>query len=116
MDRRFLTVLGVSLVFALVVASIFYQITARAGGPKKADVQPETRDVVVAVRPLAVGVTIKPADLRVDKIVPAAFPKGAFSKMEEVVDRSVIPGSRRAAAALGWRLSFRRECGRWRFA
>jgi pilus assembly protein CpaB len=90
MDRRFLTVLGVSLVFALVVASIFYQITARAGGPKKADVQPETRDVVVAVRPLAVGVTIKPADLRVDKIVPAAFPKGAFSKMEEVVDRSVI--------------------------
>ena len=92
MDRRFLTVLGVSLVFALVVASIFYQITARAGGPKKAESQQpsETKDVVVAVRPLAVGVTIKPADLRIEKIVPAAFPKGAFSKMEEVVDRSVI--------------------------
>lgn len=92
MDRRFLTVLGVSLVFALVVASIFYQITARAGGPKKADAQQpsETKDVVVAVRPLAVGTTIKPADLKIDKIVPAAFPKGAFSKMEEVVDRSVI--------------------------
>jgi pilus assembly protein CpaB len=92
MDRRFLTVLGVSLVFALVVASIFYQITARAGGPKKADAQQpqETRDVVVAARPLSVGVTIKPADLKIDKIVPAAFPKGAFSKMEEVVDRSVI--------------------------
>ncbi|MGA3025310.1 MAG: Flp pilus assembly protein CpaB [Bryobacteraceae bacterium] len=92
MDRRFLTVLGVSLVFALVVASIFYQITARAGGPKKAEAPPpsETKDVVVAARPLAVGVTIKPADLRIDKVVPAAFPKGAFSKMEEVVDRSVI--------------------------
>jgi len=91
MDRRFLTVLGVSLVFALVVASIFYQITARAGGPKKVEAQPvETRDVVVAARPLAVGVTIKPADLKIEKIVPAAFPKGAFSKMEEVVDRSVI--------------------------
>ncbi len=93
MDRRFLTVLGVSLVFALVVASIFYQITARAGGPRKTETaqQPqETKDVVVASRPLAVGVTIKPADLKIDKIVPAAFPKGAFSKMEEVVDRSVI--------------------------
>ncbi|HTP89360.1 MAG TPA: Flp pilus assembly protein CpaB [Bryobacteraceae bacterium] len=92
MDRRFLTVLGVSLVFALVVASIFYQITARAGGGKKTDAQQsvETKDVVVAARPLAIGVTIKPADLKVEKVVPAAFPKGAFSKMEEVVDRSVI--------------------------
>ena len=44
----------------------------------------------MAARPLAVGVTIKPADLKVDKVVPATFPKGAFSKMEEVVDRSVI--------------------------
>jgi len=35
MDRRFLTVLGVSLVFALVVSSVFYQMTARSNGPKK---------------------------------------------------------------------------------
>jgi pilus assembly protein CpaB len=92
MDRRFLTVLGVSLVFALVISSIFYQMTAHAGGPKKADAPApvETRDIIVAARPLPVGVTIKPADLRVEKVVPAAFPKGAFSRMEEVVDRSVI--------------------------
>ena len=31
MDRRFLTVLGVSLLFALVISSVFYQMTARAG-------------------------------------------------------------------------------------
>ena len=30
MDRRFVTVLGVSLVFALVVSSVFYQMTARS--------------------------------------------------------------------------------------
>ena len=30
MDRRFLTVIGVSLVFALVVSSVFYQMTSRA--------------------------------------------------------------------------------------
>ena len=31
MDRRFLTVLGVSLLFALVISSVFYQMTARVG-------------------------------------------------------------------------------------
>ena len=30
MDRRFITVLGVSLVFALVVSSVFYQMTAHS--------------------------------------------------------------------------------------
>ena len=89
MDRRFLTVLGVSLLFALVISSIFYQMTARAGGPKKAD-PGELKDVVVAVRKLDVGVTVKPADIKLAKIPASAFPKGAFSKPEEVIDRPVI--------------------------
>ena len=46
MDRRFLTVLGVSLVFALVVSSIFYQMTARAGGGTKKE-NTDTVDMVV---------------------------------------------------------------------
>ena len=89
MDRRFLTVLGVSLLFALVISSIFYQMTARAGGPKKTD-SGELKDVVVAVRRLDVGVTVKPADIKLSKTPAAAFPKGAFSKPEEVIDRPVI--------------------------
>jgi pilus assembly protein CpaB len=89
MDRRFLTVLGVSLLFALVISSIFYQMTARAGGPKKAD-PGELKDVVVAVRKLDVGVTVKPADIKLAKTPASAFPKGAFSKPEEVIDRPVI--------------------------
>lgn len=89
MDRRFLTVLGVSLLFALVISSVFYQMTARAGGPKKAE-PTDLRDVVMAVRPLAVGTTIKPADIKIGKIPASAFPKGAFSKPEEVIDRPVI--------------------------
>ena len=36
MDRRFLTVLGVSLLFALVISTVFYQMTARAGGKGQA--------------------------------------------------------------------------------
>jgi pilus assembly protein CpaB len=88
MDRRFLTVLGISLVFALVVSSVFYQMTARSGNrtPETQDM----RDVVVAVKPLGVGVMIKPTDVKVQKIAASAFPKGAFSKVEEVLDRPVI--------------------------
>ncbi|MCL4795577.1 MAG: Flp pilus assembly protein CpaB [Bryobacteraceae bacterium] len=88
MDRRFLTVLGVSLVFALVVTSIFYQMTAGAG-PKKTEVTDLT-DMVVAARPLPVGMTVKAADLKVVKVAANSFPKGAYSKPEDVLDRPVV--------------------------
>ncbi len=88
MDRRFLTVLGVSLVFALVVSSVFYQMTARSTTTKNDNTA--TRDVVVATHPMGVGVMVKPADVKVVKIAADAFPKGAFSKVEDVLDRPVI--------------------------
>lgn len=89
MDRRFLTVLGVSLVFALVVSSVFYQMTSR--GRSTAAQQPtDMRDIVVTTRPLSVGALIKPADVKLSKIPSQAFPKGAYSKVEEVLDRGVI--------------------------
>jgi len=89
MDRRFLTVLGVSLVFELVVSSVFYQMTSRGSGPKKAE-PTDMRDVVIATRPLGIGVMVKPADVKLIKVSGEAFPKGAFSKVEEVLDRPVI--------------------------
>ena len=91
MDRRFLTVLGVSLVFALVVSAIFYQLTARAGAPTgTAPEAKEMKDVVVAAKPLGIGGSIKPGDVKVSKIPADQFPKGAFSKVEEVMDRPVV--------------------------
>ncbi len=90
MDRRFLTVLGVSLLFALVISSVFYQMAAHAGSPKKAAETTDLKDVVLAARPLAVGTTIKPADIKLGKIPSSAFPKGAFAKPEEVIDRPLI--------------------------
>jgi len=90
MDRRFLTVLAVSLVFALVVSALFYSMTSKAGSqPKKAEAV-EMKDVVVAARPLPVGQTVKAADVKVVKIPAQAFPKGAFSKPEDVLDRPVV--------------------------
>lgn len=90
MDRRFLTVLAVSLVFALVVSAVFYQITARAGSSPKAAPAVEVKEVVIAAKPLSVGITIKRDDLKVAQLPKDAFPKGAFSKVEEVIDRSVV--------------------------
>jgi pilus assembly protein CpaB len=90
MDRRFLTVLGVSLVFALVVSSVFYQMTARSSSPSKRVESTDLKDVVVTARPLGVGVMVKPADVKVVKTPTSAFPKGGFSKVEDVLDRPVI--------------------------
>jgi len=90
MDRRFLTVLGVSLVFALVVSSIFYQMSARAGNGGKKPEPTDLKDIVKAAKVMSIGMTIKPDDVRVDKVPAAQFPKGAFSKVEEVIDRPVV--------------------------
>ena len=89
MDRRFLTVLGVSLLFALVISSVFYQMTSRAGSPKKVEAT-DLKDVVLAGKPMAVGMTVKAADLKLGKVPATSFPKGAFSKPDEVIDRPVI--------------------------
>jgi pilus assembly protein CpaB len=104
MDRRFLTVLGVSLVFALVVSSIFYQFTARSGPAKKAE-NTETRDVIVTTRPLGVGVMIRTADVKISKVPQDAFPKGAYSKVEDVLDRPVISNILMEEAVLEGRLA-----------
>jgi pilus assembly protein CpaB len=92
MDRRFLTVLGVSLVFALVVSSIFYQMSAKGSGSpsQKIPAAQELRDVVVAARPLPIGGLVKTGDVKIVKIAAEAFPKGAFSKDTEVLDRPVV--------------------------
>ncbi len=89
MDRRFITVLGVSLLFALLVSGVFYQMTGRAGTTRKAEPS-DQKDLVVTARPLGVGVMVKPADVKVVKVAAAAFPKGGFSKIEDVLDRPVI--------------------------
>lgn len=89
MDRRFLTVLGVSLVFALVVSSVFYQMASKAGSGKKQEVS-DLKDVVVAGRPMNPGTTVTAEDLKVIKMPVAQVPKGSFSKAEDVLGRPVI--------------------------
>ncbi len=107
MDRRFLTVLGVSLVFALVVSSIFYQMTAAKGSGSKRSEPSDMKDIVVAAKPMGVGVTVKNTDVRLEKRATDSFPKNAFSKIEDVVDRPVISNILLDEALLDGRLAAR---------
>ena len=107
MDRRFLTVIGVSLVFALVVSSVFYQMTSRANtGVKEKEVS-DLKDLVIAARPLSVGLTVKAADVKVIKVPVQAFPKGAFGKPEDVLDRPVVSNILAEEPLLEGRLALR---------
>ena len=88
MDRRFLTVLAMSVVLALVVSAMFYQMSARASRSKPKQI--EYRDLVTAGQPLTVGTMVKREELKVGKIPADLFPRGGFSKVEEVIDRPVV--------------------------
>jgi pilus assembly protein CpaB len=88
MDRRFLTVLAMSVVLALVVSAMFYQMSTRASRSKSKQI--EYRDLVTAGQPLTVGTMVKREELKVAKIPSDLFPRGGFSKVEEVIDRPVV--------------------------
>ncbi len=88
MDRRFLTVVAVSLLLATVVAVLFYQTMAGAGR-KRRPAKVQTKDLVVAAHPLPIGINLKAADLKIVKVPLEQFPAGCFTKVEEIVDRPV---------------------------
>lgn len=89
MDRRLLTVVGVSLLFALVVSGIFYQmVVGRKGASKSQKVQ--MRELVVASRPLPVGSNVRADDVTVVKVPVDQFPKDGFGKVAEVLGRPLI--------------------------
>ncbi len=91
MDRRFLTVLGVSLLFALVISSVFYQMTARAGGSKKAEACQRHAGCRRGCQASGGGHDAETHRHQDWASCPrSAFPKGAFAKAEEVIDRPVV--------------------------
>jgi pilus assembly protein CpaB len=105
MDKRFLTVLGVSLLFALIISSVFYQMSARSSSGPSSPGAVEMKDLVVAAKALNVGTTIKPGDVTVSKVPAAAFPKSGFMKVEEVLDRPVVSNILAEEAVIEGRLA-----------
>ncbi len=105
MDRRFLAVLAMSIVLALVVSAVFYQVSAHATHSKPKQV--ELRDVVTAGQPLSVGTTIRREQLKLTRVPLELFPHGGFSKVEEVLDRPVVSNILMDEAVLDGRLAAR---------
>jgi pilus assembly protein CpaB len=77
-----------SIVLALVVSAVFYQISMRGARPRAKETQ--LRDLVMAAQPLPVGTTVRREELKITKIPFDLFPRGGFSKVEEVIDRPVV--------------------------
>jgi pilus assembly protein CpaB len=87
LDRRFVVVIAVSLVWALLVTGIFYRLAATAR--RSGFIGPE-KPLIVASRPLPMGTVVDKDSVKTIRVPERLFPKGAFSRTEEVLDRGVI--------------------------
>jgi len=84
LDRRFLIIVASSLVWGMVVSVSFYRLalSTRGGAPEKI--------LIVAAEPLSPGASIAAGALKTRRVPENLFPKGGYSRMEDVVGRPVI--------------------------
>ena len=87
LDRRFLVVVGASLVWAFLVSGVFYRVAA---GDRKPGYGGPEKPLIVASRPLPLGAVIDKESVKTVRIPEKLFPNGGFSRLEEVLDRGVI--------------------------
>src|SRR5579872_1961003 len=88
LDRRFLIVTGVSLVWAFLVSAVFFRL---ARGPEAGGAYSKRQKaLVVAARPLPLGDTIARDSVRIRHVPEDLFPSGGFTRVEDVLDRPVI--------------------------
>src|SRR5690349_7359494 len=103
LDRKFLLVIGLSLVWAFLVSAMFYRVVA-GGSRQHRGAQPE-KPVVLALEPLPIGALVKSTSVKLSAVPENLLPAGGFSRIEEVVDRPVIspiqPGEPLVEARLG---------------
>lgn len=88
MNSRFVLALGVSAGLALLVSLIFYQVALR-GRPAEVE-EVEMVEIVTATKDLSIGATITPADLRMETWPKSKLPDGAFTEMDQVLERVAI--------------------------
>ena len=86
-DRRFVLVVSLSLACALLVAGGFYRLAR--GGRDRPRAAAE-KQVVVATRLLPAGSMLDHASVKLRGVPASLFPVGAFSRVEDVLERPVI--------------------------
>jgi pilus assembly protein CpaB len=87
-DRRFVLVVSVSLLCALLVAGGFYRLAS--GARRRPSRPPAEKQVVVATKLIPVGTTLDSASVKLRGVPENLFPAGAFSRLEDVLERPVI--------------------------
>jgi len=83
-DRRFLIVVGCSLLWAFIVASVFYRAVA-SGAQRRVPGKP----LVVAAQALPFGALLTADAVKIVEVPETMVPKGAFSRLDDVLERSV---------------------------
>jgi pilus assembly protein CpaB len=86
-DRRFCLVLTISLVWAALVAGLFFRVAGGAGSRARAGSQ---KQIVIAAIPLPVGATINRQSLQLRAVPESLIPTGGYTRMEDVLDRPVV--------------------------
>jgi pilus assembly protein CpaB len=86
-NRRFIVVVGSSLLWAFLVAFLFYRVASNTAHPRRPD---SGKTLVVAAQPLPFGALIGPELVKTVQVPDALFPKGGFSHIEDVAGRSVV--------------------------
>ena len=84
LDRRFLIIVGCSLAWGLIVSLVFYRM---ALGSRS---EPPQKNLVVAAQPLSPGAAIAAGAVTTVRVPENLFPKGGYSRTEDVVGRPVI--------------------------
>jgi pilus assembly protein CpaB len=84
LDRRFVIIVGSSLVWGMIVSLLFYRMALGSRGPTGEKL------LVVAAEPLSPGASIAANELKTIRVPVNLFPRGGYSRMEDVVGRPVI--------------------------
>ncbi len=87
MNSRIVIAIAVSAGMALLVTGIFYQMAFSGRSTSR---ETPTMEVVIAVKDLEIGSTVAAKDLKLQQWPSANLPNGAFSNIEEVIDRTPV--------------------------
>ncbi len=86
-DRRFGMAVSMSLIWGAIVALGFYALAAHSGGKERGAA---ARQVVVAATLLPEGSVIDRAAVALKGVPETMLPAGAFTRLEDVIDRPVV--------------------------
>jgi pilus assembly protein CpaB len=84
LNRRFVIIVACSLLWGMIVALMFYRMAAGNRGPAG------QKMLIVAAVPLSPGSSITAEAVKTVAVPETLFPKGGYSRAEDVVGRPVI--------------------------